>query len=154
MTDADFGEQFSLMRGRLLAICSGLVGSDEAEDIVQETYLRARRNLQTLREVTALEGWATRIAVNLCYSHHARGGRLRRLLPVLLPAQTHQGGDLGLRDLLERLPARERTVTVLHYGHGYAFDEIARLLSISPENARTIASRTRRKLAAEWRRSG
>jgi RNA polymerase sigma-70 factor (ECF subfamily) len=149
--DAGFTERFSRLRGRLLAVCTGLVGPDEADDVVQDTYLRARRRIGELREDGAFEAWIMRIAVNLCYNRHQRTRVLRRLLPALGGREVVRGRDLGLRDLLERLPPRERTVLVLHYGHGYRFEEIASILRLTPVNVRAIASRSRRALAREWR---
>lgn len=149
--DAAFTERFSRLRGRLLAVCTGLVGPDEADDVVQDTYLRARRRISELRDPGAFEAWVTRIAVNLCYNRHQRSRILRRLLPALGRRDVATGRDLGLRDLLERLPARERTVLILHYGHGYRFEEIAGLLGLTAVNVRAIASRSRRALARAWR---
>jgi DNA-directed RNA polymerase specialized sigma24 family protein len=94
----------------------------------------------------------TRIAVNLSFSHHRRGRRLRELLPALLPRRAAPP-DLGLRELVEQLPARERTVLVLHYGHGYRLEEIAALLDLTHTNVRTIIARTRKRLHAAWLRS-
>jgi RNA polymerase sigma-70 factor (ECF subfamily) len=152
-TDADFDLRFSRLRGRLVAVCTGLVGAADAEDIVHDTYLRARRSVAELRDANAFDAWLTRIAINLCYSRHQRARTLRGLLPSLLPSSIAGSPDLALRDLIERLPPRERTILVLHYGHGYRLDEIAGLLSLTAVNVRAIASRTRRRLATEWRRS-
>lgn len=152
-SDAAFTERFSHLRGRLLALCAGLVGADEAEDVVQDTYLRARARRGELRDPGAFDAWLMRIAINLCYSRHQRARTLRRLLPALGRADVARSRDLALRDLIERLPPRERTVLVLHYGHGYQLEEIARLLGLSAVNVRAIASRTRRALGRQWRES-
>ena len=152
-SDAAFTERFSQLRGRLLGVCIGLVGADDAEDVVQDTYLRARARRGELRDVAAFDAWLMRIAINLCYSRHQRARTLRRLLPGLGRADVDRSRDLALRDLIERLPPRERTVLVLHYGHGYRLEEIARLLGLSAVNVRAIASRSRRALAREWRES-
>jgi len=150
-SDAAFTERFSHLRGRLLAVCTGLVGADEAEDVVQDTYLRARARRGELRDQGAFDAWLIRIAINLCYSRHQRARTLRRLLPALGRADVDRSRDLALRDLIERLPPRERTVLVLHYGHGYQLEEIARLLGLSAVNVRAIASRSRRSLGRQWR---
>jgi len=152
-SDAAFTERFSHLRGRLLAVCIGLVGADEAEDVVQDTYLRARARRGELRDPGAFDAWLMRIAINLCYSRHQRARTLRRLLPALGRADVDRPRDLALRDLIERLPPRERTVLVLHYGHGYRLEEIARLLGLSAVNVRAIASRSRRSLGRQWRES-
>ena len=154
VTDAlvDFDAQFADGRHRLLRITASLVGADEAEDVVHDTYLLGRRRFDQLRDRSAYEPWITRIAVNLCYSRQRRTKRLRGLLPALLPARSSPR-DIGLRDLVEGLPPRERTVLVLYYGHGYRLEEIAMILDLTHTNVRTIISRTRKRLFRDWRRA-
>lgn len=154
MTDArvDFDARFALAHERLLRITASLIGAVEAEDAVHDTYLLGRRRFGQLREEAAFEPWLTRIAVNLCFSRHRRSRRLRGLLPALLPRRGTET-DLGLRELIEELPPRERTVLVLHYGHGYRLDEIAALLDLTHTNVRTIIARTRKQLHTAWRRA-
>ncbi len=149
---AEFDARFTLARERLLRITASLVGAIDAEDVVQDTYLLGRKRFDQLRDGAAFEPWITRIAVNLCYSRHRRTKRLRGLLPGLLPART-PATDIGLRELVESLPLRERTVLVLHYGHGYGLEEIATILDLTHTNVRTIIARTRKRLFTAWRRA-
>ncbi len=143
--------RFPAVAPRLIAICRALAG-DIAEDVVQETYILARRRLSQLRDLDALEAWLTTIAVRQCVEHHRRTRRLRELLPRL-GERGPQGvtSDLGLRELVQRLPVRERSVLVLHYGYGYRLDEVADLIGTSHTNARTIVARTRRRLLDLWK---
>lgn len=155
MTDAndahaDFDARFALARQRLLGIAGSLVGAQEADDVVHDSYLLARERFDQLRDPSAFEPWMTRIVVNQCFGRHRRTRRLRQLLPALLPHRA-AGPDIGLRDLVERLPLRERTVLVLHYGHGYGLEEIADMLDLTHTNVRTIIARTRKRLFAAWR---
>jgi len=149
---ADFDARFALARERLLRMTASLVGAVEAEDVVQDTYLLGRRRFEQLRDASAFEPWLTRIAINLCFGLHRRGKRLRQLLPALLPRRT-ASSDIGLRELVEDLPPRERTVLILHYGHGYGLEEIATLLDLTHTNVRTIIARTRKRLYVAWRRA-
>lgn len=146
-----YDERFEAVRPRLVAICIGLVGRDAAEDVVHDTYVRGRRRLGQLRDPEALEAWLARIAVNGCYNHR-RG--IRRLVTgldaVLDRASRDKVRDPGLHELIERLPARERTVLVLYYGHGYGLDEVAAILGVTHTNARTVIHRARKHLAAHW----
>jgi RNA polymerase sigma-70 factor (ECF subfamily) len=147
---ADFDARFALARERLLRITASLVGAVEAEDVVQDTFLLGRRRFDQLRDGSAFEPWVTRIAVNLCFGRHRRRKRLRELLPALLPRRA-AASDIGLLELVEALPPRERTVLVLHYGHGYRLEEIATLLDLTHTNVRTIIARTRKRLYVAWR---
>ncbi len=147
---AELDRRFGLARPRLEAICAALVGQGDAQDIVHDVYLLALRRLDQLRDADHLEAWLSRIAVNACYSFH-RARRRSHLADYPLAVLEAQGGrDLALRELVERLPPRERTVLVLHYGHGYALDEIAELLGINYATVRSVISRTRQRLYREW----
>lgn len=96
-TDA-FDRLFEAARVRLVRICSGLVGTDTAEDVVQDAYLRGRERFAQLREPDLFDAWLTRIAINLCMNRHRSGRRLRDLLSSLRAGPTLPGRDLGLRE--------------------------------------------------------
>lgn len=145
--DAAYDARFEVVRHRLVRICVGFVGADAAEDVVHDAYLRGRTRFAQLRDADLFDAWITRLAINLCVNRHRSGQRLRDLLPSLRPRAIAAPRDAGLRELVERLPSRERTLIVLHYGHGYPFDEIGRMTGLSTVNARTIAFRARRHLA-------
>ncbi len=149
LADLAFEHRFEAVRERLVALCASLVGPDDAEDIVQDVYLLAHQRIGQLRDAAAFEGWLRQIAVNRCFGHHRRRGRFTALVGDLTARFGER--DLDLRELIERLPPRERTILVLHYGHGYRLDEIAGMLALSHTNVRSIVARTRRRLAAAWR---
>ena len=150
-TTAAFDDRFALVRDRLLRICIGLVGTDEAQDVVQDVYLRARSRHLQLRDPALFDAWAARAAINLCFNRHRSSTRLRARLPLLAGRGQSPPADVGLRELVEGLPPRERTVVVLHYGHGYRLDEIAVLLGLTGTNARTVLFRARRRLGEQLR---
>lgn len=147
---ASYDQRFEAVRNRLIWICTGLVGPDEAEDVVHDTYLRARDRIGQLHDPGNFDAWVARTAVHLCYNRHRSIRRLRQRLPDLAVAGVRSGRDAELRALVEALPARERTVIVLHYGHGYRTDELATLLETSPSNVRSILHRTRGRLRREF----
>lgn len=153
MAPTTFDERFAAVRERLLRICHGLVGPDHAEDVVHDTYLRARARHHQLREPELFDAWICRAAINLCYTRHRERARLLDRIPMLAERRLAQPAepDLGLRELIERLPPRERMVVVLHYGHGYRLEEVADLLGLTAVNARTILFRARRRLGQALR---
>ena len=142
-----YDARFAAVRDRLVRICAGFIGADEAEDVVHDAYLRGRTRIAQLRDDDLFEPWMTRIAINLCMNRHRSLRTLRDLLPALLSRRAASDRDLGLLDLVERLPPRERTVLVLHYAYGYRLEEIARMSGLSAVNVRTIVFRARRRLA-------
>src|SRR4051795_11946009 len=76
----EFVQQTEPLRRELLAHCYRMTGSvDEAEDLVQETYLRAWRSYATFEGRSSLRTWLHRIAANACLSALEQRGR--RVLP-------------------------------------------------------------------------
>ena len=147
----DLDRRFADARPALVRLCASLVGVDEADDVVQDVYIVARGRIGQLHDPSALEPWLKRIAVNRCYDRHRRTKRLTERLPLL--HRSHQAAgerDLGLLELVELLPQRQRTVLVLFYAYGYGLHEIAALLSLTHVNVRSIIARARRSLLEIW----
>lgn len=140
---------------RLFRIARSILRDDaEAEDVVQETYVRAFTQLDTFRGQSEIGTWLVRIAMNEAL------GRLRRQRPTVeaddLPA-TSAGDDpesamaqQELRTLLERsidsLPDAFRTVFVARMVEGLSTEETADLLGLRPETVKTRVHRARVRL--------
>ncbi|HEY9335629.1 MAG TPA: sigma factor, partial [Kribbella sp.] len=132
--------RFERFRGRLEAIAYRMLGSaSEAEDAVQETFLRWQAADLTRIEVP--EAWLTKVLTNLCLNQLA-SARARRetyvgqwlpepLLdgdPMLGPADTaeqRESVSYAVLTLMERLSPNERAVYVLREAFDYAHREIA-----------------------------
>ena len=153
-SDVDIDAAFAAARPRLVRIATSLVGPSSAEDVVQDTYLAARRHAGQLRDPGAAEAWLARICVHRAFRVRRRGLRLRDLLdrlPRPRPGSPPtRATSLELRELIEGLPPRERTVIVLQHGHGYSLAEVADLVGVSHANARQIATRARARLLRAW----
>ena len=104
----DFIERAAPFRAELIAHCYRMLGSvHDAEDLVQETYLRGWRGYQAFEERAALRTWLYRIATTACL--RALENRARRVLPAGLGAgsvdpDTDLEGDGGSYHWLEPLP--------------------------------------------------
>lgn len=64
--------RFAEARPGLVRLCTSLVGAADADDVVQDVYMIARRQLEQLHDRDALGAWLKRIAVNRCYDQHRR----------------------------------------------------------------------------------
>jgi RNA polymerase sigma-70 factor (ECF subfamily) len=157
-------ERFEEHRTRLRAVAYRMLGSlSEAEDAVQEAWLRLNRTDAT--ELENLGGWLTtvvaRISLNMLRSRKARPEEpiaTRLPDPLVDPvdevdpeheALLADSVGLALLVVLETLSPPERLAFVLHDVFGVPFEEIARILDRSPEAARQLASRARRRVRAE-----
>lgn len=90
--------EFHALRGSLLRHCYQMTGSyHDAEDLVQETYLRARRGIRQFEQRSSLKTWLYRIATNTCLN--ALGGKQRRVLPSGLGAPTDDPDAPSVLDL-------------------------------------------------------
>jgi RNA polymerase sigma factor (sigma-70 family) len=165
MHERDFlAQQFEQHRPRLRAVAYRMLGSlSEADDAVQEAWLRLNRT--DADEVENLGGWLTtvvaRISLNVLRSRKARPEEpLEGRLPDLLvdrvdgldpehEALLADSVGLALLVVLETLSPPERLAFVLHDIFAMPFDEIAPIVDRSPEAARQLASRARRRVRAE-----
>ena len=148
IAERELTARFEAVRGRLTAVCTAVVGADEAEDLVQETFLRARDRIHQLRDGELFDAWVVRIALNEALTVARRRKRLRERLPRLV-AQAPAPRDVGLRELVERLQPRPRAVIVLRYAYGLSTAEVARYLNTSEANVRVLSFRARRHLQSQ-----
>jgi RNA polymerase sigma factor (sigma-70 family) len=165
MSEQDWlAQRFEEHRRRLRAVAYRMLGSmSEAEDAVQEAWLRLSGSEPG--EIENLSGWLTtvvaRVSLNMLRSRAAR--REQPLSPYLPDpiidrvdgvdpeheALLADSVGLALLVVLETLTPPERLAFVLHDMFGVPFEQIATLLDRSPEAARQLASRARRRVRAQ-----
>src|ERR671924_1136379 len=154
-------QRFQEHRPRLRAIAYRILGSTgEADDAVQEAWIRLSRS--NAGEIDNLEAWLVtavgRVALNMLRS---RKTRREEPLDAHLPDPIVDSADgldpehealladsvgLALLVVLETLTPAERLAYVLHDMFSVPFEEIGAILERSPEAARQLASRARRRL--------
>ena len=156
--------QFEEHRAHLRAVAFRMLGSlSEADDAVQETWIRFDGT--DTADVENLRGWLTtvvsRVSLNILRSRRTRredsmGSHLPDLI-VDRPGATDPEHEALLADsvgvallvVLDTLSAAERLAFVLHDIFAVPFDEIAPIVERSPEAARQLASRARRRMQGE-----
>jgi RNA polymerase sigma-70 factor (ECF subfamily) len=130
----------------LYGLALRLTGGDrgEAEDLVQESWVRALTALRTFRAQSALRSWLCGVLVNV------RRGRIRadwRIVdaPDVEPLADTTGRDdaIDLERAIAALPEGARDVFVLHDVHGYTHREIAELMGIVEGTSKSQLNRAR-----------
>ena len=152
------------LRRLLFSIAYRMVGSvSDAEDLVQEAYLRMHREQREGTEIESPKAFLTTVITRLSIDH-LRSARVQREQYVgeWLPEPLLEDPDPGPADhaemsdtlslaflvLLESLSPLERAVFLLHDVFGYAYAEIGEAVGKSEENCRQIAVRARRAVDA------
>jgi len=157
--NGDIGAFESLYRrhcARVMGLCVRMVHErSAAEDCVQQTFVKAWRNLATFEGRSAFGSWLHSIAVNVSLQH------LRGRLAWLEFGATDDDAESGLPSLegdasqlldLERalgtLPVGARCVVILHAIYGYKHEEIAAMLGVAIGTCKAQLHRARRLLRA------
>src|SRR5688572_26630068 len=153
-------DQFEEHRAHLRTVAYRMLGSaSEAEDAVQETWIRLSRT--DVGEVVNLRRWLTTVVARVCLDMlRSRTSRREDPLdahlpdPIITRGEWEPESDVMLADsvglalliVLDTLEPAERLAFVLHDVFGMTFDEIAPIVDRSPVAARQLASRARRRV--------
>jgi RNA polymerase sigma-70 factor, ECF subfamily len=152
------------LRPLLFSIAYRMLGSaTDAEDVIQEAYLRFHRETSAGTVVESPKSYLSAITTRLCIDH-LRSARVRRESyvgtwlpePVLTDeasdverhAETADSLSMGFLVLLESLTPVERAVFLLREVFEYDYDEIGPIVGKSEENSRQIALRARKHVQA------
>ena len=132
-------------------------GSDDARDVVQETFLCAARAAASVPDgMPHEEAWLVRVLINICRDRWRMRASRTRLDPrgdAALPLQAaNPEAALIARTLvwraLDALPPRRRALLVMYELEGATIPAIARLLGVAPVTVRWHLARGRREMAA------
>lgn len=155
-----FDELVRRYRRRVYNLVRPLTGGHcDAEDLVQEIFLRAYRAIGAFRGDSTFQSWLYRISVNAVHSHHSRrrSQRLDDTVPLEdaadveeLTVQNSLEEALVRRQAIDRalatLPPNLRTLVVLRDAHGLRSEEIARIVRIPRGTVDSRLFRARQRL--------
>ena len=141
----------------MLTVCLRYaVDTMEAEDILQESFVKVYRNLSQFKFEGSFEGWVRRIVVNTALKHcQKKKIRFDEVKPdtqqggSLEPSAYNHLGEQDLMQLINRLPEGYKIVFNLHVIEGYSHEEIAAMLNIKDSTSRSQLVKARRFLQNE-----
>ncbi len=144
-------ELYSRFSPRMYAVCLRYAGNaEEAEDILQESFIKVFKKLDSFRSEGSFEGWVRRIFVNTAIEHFRRK---RYLMPVTEKEEnTIEGKYISVLDelaekdilaLVQELSPGYRTVFNMYVVEGYTHKEIADMLGISEGTSKSQLSRAK-----------
>lgn len=139
-----------------------VMNHEDADDVLQETFIKAYTKLSTYDDSYPFYPWLYRIAINTALNHQKKKARLRALSLDELDGNGHQaelaespqqmydmeGSELAVRLklALQRIPFEQRTVFMLRVNEGLSYQEISDTLEISIGTVMSRLSRARDKL--------
>ena len=119
---------------------------DVAEELAQETFIRLCQHWRRVARMKNPRAWIRRVAINLAHSHYRRAkteARARTALGIKPREidETDAAEGLSVRRAIASLPHRQKTVVVLRYYEDFTFAQIAELLQIPENTAKSLARR-------------
>lgn len=153
-----FEEIYRRFGDRMKSIAWNHLGNaSDAEDAVQETFLKIHRAASSYTGEASFATWAFRILVNTCYDHLRK--RKRRIEETPIEETVERSASsiddakrITLRKLLDELPEQRRTVFTLFEIEGLSHAEIGEILGISEGNSKWILFATKKELQEKWRK--
>ncbi|UVI32671.1 RNA polymerase sigma factor [Paenibacillus spongiae] len=134
---------------------------DLADDVAQDVFLNAYRNIQSFRGESAIKTWLLSMTRNTAINY-TRTAFMRRVTltawitsKATSPSAEHEAMELELSDDIWRtvlkLPLKFREVLILHGKYDLSVKEIAETLGISEGTVKSRLSRARHKVSAYWK---
>jgi RNA polymerase sigma factor, sigma-70 family len=129
----------------LYALALRLTGSDknEAEDLVQETWVRATRKMSAFRGESALRTWLCGVLVNVRRERVRSAWRMVDELDIESASPPRDDTAFDLERAIAALPDGARDIFVLHEIYGYAHREIAEMLGVVEGTSKSQLARAR-----------
>jgi RNA polymerase sigma factor (sigma-70 family) len=145
---------FEQYAGKMMTVCLRYAhDSMEAEDMLQEGFIRVFNYINQFKFEGSFEGWLRRVVVNTALKHLQK----KRLSFTEITDNSQQAprlesyaysnlGEEELMKLITQLPAGYRTIFNLNIIEGYSHEEIAKMLDIQPSTSRSQLVKARKML--------
>lgn len=116
--------------------CMYLKDAVMAEDAVQETFIKAYKNLHAFRGESSEKTWLMRIAINVCKDMRRTAwfrnlGKMVSIENVQIPAEQEMNVSSELVSEIMKLPEKYKEVVLLYYYEGMNQSEVAQILNVS-----------------------
>jgi len=155
-----FEELYRRFGDRMKSMAWQQLGSrSDAEDAVQETFLKIHRAASGFTGEAAFSTWLYRILINTCYDALRRRRRRPEESPIedqsreRSAATVDEAKKMTLRKLLAELPEQRRAVFMLFEVEGLSHAEIAGILGITEGNSKWILFSTKKQLQEQWKQA-
>jgi len=152
-----FERLYQLHGSRMKSVARNLLGTpSDAEDAVQDTFLKIQRSIASYRGQSSFATWSFRILINTCYD--ARRSRLRKkevaheepgetpTRPEPRAASAHPSLRIALERALAQLTRHQRDVFLLYEVDGFRHSEIASILEISETASKNTLFQAKKNL--------
>lgn len=136
-----------------------LENAEDAEDLIQEAYLKLWSKRNELTVISNPEAFAVTLVKNMCYDLLRSGKYIssRQNVPLseeqnALPAENPEVKEdvQVVKDIVARLPLQQRQIITLRDVKGCSYEEVERLTGLNSVNVRVLLSRARKKIREEF----
>lgn len=152
---AAFGVLVQRYQSRILLLQHRLTGERAlAEDLAQETFLKAWQKLDTFRGTGSFPGWLARLSYNLFLAHHRRHRRRKNEVELnegALPGvAADEPGLADLDRLLGVLSREDQTIMVLSYAYELSNTEVGEVLGMPPGTIKARIHRAKARIRRQF----
>ena len=150
-----FEKLFQKYRQRVFKLIYRFVNNElEAEDLLQDVFVRVYEKLSKFNKTSAFYTWLYRLAVNICLNHTGRGYKKKETSQeddfIASQGKSHELGitalDVDLKEALKTLPDKQRTTFILKVYDDLKFSDVARVMKCSVGGAKANYFHAVRKL--------
>lgn len=152
-TETDLERMVDIHGNMLFRICFVILcNQHDAEDAVQETFIKYLTKSPTFRDVEHEKAWLITVATNHCKNKRRFNFMHKHMNISDLQLFSKNEENYGLLDLLMKLPDKHKIVLLLYYVEGYRVEEVATILSITESAVKKRLQRGRELIRERYRK--